>query len=139
MRACAAATVVPLWSAGHLPFTDLPQHVSAIATLRHWWDPAWKSQQYFTLELGQTQYLLYYLAGAALAFPFGSAERANLVLLSAIAISYPYSLRSLLRALGADTRLALFGCALFWSQALLIGFFNYVAAMPLTIWALAFV
>ncbi|OLC78567.1 MAG: hypothetical protein AUH83_02090 [Deltaproteobacteria bacterium 13_1_40CM_4_68_19] len=137
LRACAAAIVVPLWSAGHLPFTDLPQHVSAIATLRHWWDPAWKSQQYFTLELGQTQYLLYYLAGAALAFPFGSAERANLVLLSAIAISYPYSLRSLLRALGVDTRLALFGCALFWSQALLIGFFNYVAAMPLTIWALA--
>ena len=65
MLACAAATVVPLWSAAHLPFTDLPQHVSAIATLRHWWDPAWKSQEYFTLELGQTQYLLYYLAGAA--------------------------------------------------------------------------
>ena len=137
MLACAAATAVPLWSAAHLPFTDLPQHVSAIATLRHWWDPAWKSQEYFTLELGQTQYLLYYLAGAALAFPFGTAERANLVLLSAIAVAYPFSLRSLLRALRADTRLALFGCTLFWSQALLIGFFNYVAAMPLTIWALA--
>src|SRR5439155_1578545 len=132
-----AATVVPLWSAAHLPFTALPQHVSAIATLRHWWDPAWKSQEYFTLELGQTQYLLYYLAGAALTFPFGTAERANLVLLSAIAVAYPFSLRSLLRALRADTRLALFGCTLFWSQALLIGFFNYVAAMPLTIWALA--
>src|SRR5919205_2431178 len=78
LRACAVATVVPLWSAGHLPFTDLPQHVSAIATLRHWWDPAWKSQQYFTVELGQTQYLLYYLIGAALAFVFGTAERANL-------------------------------------------------------------
>jgi len=137
LLACAAATAVPLWSAAHLPFTDLPQHVSAIATLRHWWDPAWKSQEYFTLELGQTQYLLYYLAGAALAFPFGTAERANLVLLSAIAVAYPFSLRSLLRALRADTRLALFGCTLFWSQALLIGFFNYVAAMPLTIWALA--
>jgi hypothetical protein len=137
LRACAAATVIPLWSAAHLPFTDLPQHVAAIGTLRHWWDPAWKSQEYFTLALGQTQYLLYYLAGAALAFPLGTAERANLVLLSLTAIAFPYSLKALLKALQADTRLALFGCTLFWSQALLIGFFNYVAAMPLMLWALA--
>lgn len=137
LAACAAATVVPLWSAAHLPFTDLPQHVAAIGTLRHWWDPAWKSQEYFTLALGQTQYLLYYLVGAALAFPLGTAERANLVLLSLTAIAFPYSLRSLLRALKADTRLALFGCTLFWSQALLIGFFNYVSAMPLLLWGLA--
>ncbi|MCA1826873.1 MAG: hypothetical protein ABR567_13585 [Myxococcales bacterium] len=137
LRACAAATVVPLWSAAHLPFTDLPQHAAAIATLRHWWDPVWKSQEYFTLALGQTQYLLYYLAGAALAFPLGTAERANLVLLSLTAVAFPYSLRALLKALKADTRLALFGCTLFWSQALLIGFFNYVAAMPLMLWGLA--
>jgi hypothetical protein len=137
LRVCAAATVVPLWCAAHLPFTDLPQHVAAIATLRHWWDPSWKAQEYFTLALGQTQYLLYYLVGAALAFPLGTAERANLVLLSLTAIAFPYALRSLLRALHADTRLALFGCTLFWSQALLIGFFNYVAAMPLLLWALA--
>ena len=137
LRACAAATVVPLWCAAHLPFTDLPQHVAAIGTLRHWWDPAWRSQEYFTLALGQTQYLLYYLAGAALAFPLGTAERANLVLLSLTAIAFPYSLKALLKALRADTRLALFGCTLFWSQALLIGFFNYVAAMPLMLWGLA--
>ncbi len=137
LGACAAATVVPLWSADHLPFTDLPQHAAAIGTLRHWWDPAWKSREYFTLALGQTQYLLYYLVGAALAFPFGTAERANLILLSLIAVAFPCSLRSLLKALRADSRLALFGCTLFWSQSLLIGFFNYVAAMPLTIWSLA--
>ncbi len=137
LRLCAAATVLPLWSAAHLPFTDLPQHVAAIGTLRHWWDPAWKSQEYFTLALGQTQYLLYYLLGALLAFPLGTAERANLVLLSSVAVAFPYALRELLRALRADTRLALFGCTLFWSQALLIGFFNYVAAMPLLLWALA--
>ncbi|HEY4731306.1 MAG TPA: hypothetical protein VIH41_09270 [Myxococcales bacterium] len=137
LGACAAATVVPLWSAAHLPFTDLPQHVSAIGTLRHWWDPSWKSREYFTLAFGQTQYLLYYLVGAAFAFPLGTAERANLVLLSLIAVAFPFSLRALLRALRGDTRLALFGCTLFWSQSLLIGFFNYLAAMPLTLWALA--
>jgi hypothetical protein len=137
LAACALATAVPLWVTPHVPFTDLPQHVAAIGTLRHWFDPAWKSSEYFTLALGQTQYLLYYLLGAALAFPFGTAERANLVLLSLTAIAFPYSLRSLLRALGQDERLALFACPLFFSQALLIGFFNYVAAMPLVLWGLA--
>jgi len=131
LRACAAATAAPLWSARYLPFTDLPQHAAAIATLRHWWDPAWKAQQYFTLALGQTNYLLYYVAGALLAVPCGSAERANVVMLSAIAVALPYSLRSLLRALGRDERLALFGAPLFWNQTLLIGFFNYLAALPL--------
>jgi len=137
LAVAAAANACALWSAPYLPFTDLPQHAAAIATLRHFDDPAWKSREYFTLALGRSQYLLYYLAGALLAFPFGTAERANLVLLSLSAVAFPYALRSLLRALGADERLALFAVPLFWSQSLLIGFFNYVAALPLLLWALA--
>jgi len=135
--ACALANVTALWSAPYLPFTDLPQHAAAIATLRHWSDPQWKAQEYFTLALGRSQYLLYYLAGALLAFPLGTAERANLLLLSATAVAFPLALRSLLRALRADERLALFAAPLFWSQSLLIGFFNYVAALPLLLWGLA--
>jgi len=137
LAVAAAANVGALWSAPYLPFTDLPQHAAAIATLRHFDDPAWNSREYFTLALGRSQYLLYYLAGALLAFPVGTAERANLVLLSLSALAFPYSLRSLLRALRADERLALFAVPLFWSQSLLIGFFNYVAALPPLLWALA--
>ena len=137
LLACALATALPLWLTKHLPFTDLPQHAAAISSLRHWFDPAFRVQEHFTLALSQTQYLLYYVLGALLAFPFGTAERANLVLLSLIAIGFPYSLRSLLRALEFDERLALFGVTLFWSQTLLIGFFNYLAAMPMLLYALA--
>src|SRR5207237_3373903 len=103
----AAVNVLALWSAPYLPFTDLAQHAAPIATRPHFDDPAWRSREYFTLALGRSQYLLYYLAGALLAFPFGTAERANLVLLSLSAIAFPYALRSLLRALGGDRRLAL--------------------------------
>ncbi len=131
------ANVTALWSAPYLPFTDLPQHAAAIATLRHWGDPQWKGQEYFTLALGRSQYLLYYLAGALIAFLVGTAERANLVLLSATALAFPYALRSLLRAVRADDRLALFAAPLLWSQSLLIGFFNYVAALPVLLWGLA--
>jgi hypothetical protein len=134
---CAVANVAALWSAAYLPFTDLPQHAAAIATLQHWSDPLWKGQEYFTLALGRSQYLLYYVAGALLAFAVGTAERANLVLLSATALAFPYALRSLLRALRADDRLALFAAPLFWSQSLLIGFFNYLAALPVLLWGLS--
>jgi len=136
---CALANVTALWVAPYLPFTDLPQHAAAIATLRHWSDPQWKAREYFTLALGSSQYLLYYLAGALLAFPLGNAERANLVLLSATALALPYALRALLRAIRADDRLALFAAPLFWSQPLLIGFFNYLAALPLLLWGLSLV
>jgi hypothetical protein len=137
LLAGALANVAALWSARYLPFTDLPQHAAAIATLRHWGDPAWKAQEYFTLSLGRSQYLLYYLAGALLAFPLATAERANLVLLSLTALAFPYALRSLARAMRVDERVALFANPLFWSQSLLIGFFNYLAALPVMLWALA--
>lgn len=137
LLAGALTNIAVLWSARYLPFTDLPQHVAAISTIRHWGDPAWKAQEYFTLALGRSQYLLYYLAGALLAFPLGSAERANLVLLSLTALALPFALRSLARAMRVDERVALFANPLFWSQSLLIGFFNYLAALPVMLWGFA--
>src|SRR5207247_1684031 len=85
------ATAAPLWTGPYLPITDLPQHVAAIAALRHWWDPAWKVQEYYTLAMGQASYVPYYVVGAVLAVPCGSAERANLLLLSPVAVAFPYS------------------------------------------------
>jgi hypothetical protein len=80
--------------------------------------------------------VLYYVIGAVLAVAFPSAERAHLVLLSSIALALPYALRSLLRALHGDERLALFAPAVFYSQPVLIGLLPYVASLPLLLWAL---
>ena len=113
----------------------MPEQVAVIATLRHWGDPTW-SGAYF-LDVGKSQYVLYHLVGALLAVPLGSAELANLVLLSAVGISSPYAYRSLLRALGRDKRLALFAVPVFWSRPLVMGFLPYVASMPLVLWGLA--
>src|SRR5262245_35261350 len=115
LAACAVAAVIPLWSARYLPFTDLPEHVAAIAAVRHYFDDEWRIRETFSIDLGHTSYSLYYVAGALISLLTGSAERANLVLLSVIAVAFPYALRSLLRALGRDERLALFACPLFWN------------------------
>ena len=134
----AVAGIVPLFLARHLPMSDLPEHVAAMATIRHYWDPSWRSQEYFTLaRVNETPYWLYHAVGAALSLVTGSAERANLAMMALVGLAYPYGLRSLLVALRRDPRLALFGPALFWTQNLTVGLLNFVASVPLVLFALA--
>jgi hypothetical protein len=113
----------------------MPEQIAVIATLRHWNDAAWSGS--YVLDVGKSQYVLYHLVGALLAVPLGSAELANLVLLSAVGIATPYAFRSLLRALGRDERLALFAVSIFWSRPLVMGFLPYVASMPVVAYGLA--
>jgi len=140
LAACAVASIVPLFMARHLPMSDLPEHLATMATLRHWGDAGWANQEHFQIAgIGETPYWLYHVAGALLSVVTGSAERANLVLLALVGLGYPYALRSLLRALGRDERLAIFGCALFWTQNLTVGLLNFVASVPLVLFGLALV
>jgi len=137
-RVVALCGGIPLYFARHLPFSDLPEHVAVIATLRHYWDPEFRSQELFTIEGAfRTQYWLYHVVGALLAVPLGGAERANVVLLFIAAVAFPYSLRSLLRVAGHDPRLALLGVPLFWNRALAEGLLNFVASIPLCVFGLA--
>jgi hypothetical protein len=133
----AVAGALPLWSARFLPMADLPQHVAAIGMLRHWWDAAFDLRSRYTLNVGDSQYFVYHAAGALLSVVTGSAESANRVLMTAAAIAFPYALRSLLRALDRDERLALFAAPAFWSAPLMMGFVPYVAAVPVAAWGIA--
>lgn len=134
---CAIATALPIFSTKYLPITDLPEHAAAISSLRHWFDASWHVQDTYTLALGKTEYILYHLAGALLAVPFGDAALANKVLMALVAIAFPYSARALLRARGADERLSILACVAFWSRPLRIGFLPYVASVPCVLFALA--
>lgn len=133
----AVASTVPLWCARFLPLADLPQHVAAIGMLRHWRDPALDLGSRYALNVGDSQYFVYHAAGAALSLVTGSAESANRVLLTAVAVAFPYALRALLSAFGRDERLALFAAPAFWSAPLMMGFVPYVAAVPVATWAIA--
>ena len=136
----AIAGVVPLFCARHLPIADLPEHVAAMATIRHYWDASWRSQEYFVLAgANETPYWLYHAIGAALSVVTGSAERANLVMMALVGLAYPYALRELLVALRRDPRLALFGPVLFWTQNLTVGLLNFVASVPFVLWGLSLV
>ena len=55
----AVANALPLFCVKHLPFTDLPEHVAAMATIARLL-PGGGGAPY-VLELGKSQYLLYHL------------------------------------------------------------------------------
>ena len=130
------ATAAPFFAVRFLPFTDLPEHVAAIATLARLL-PGGGGDPDYVFSSGQSQYLLYDLAGALLVRLLGDALLANRVLLAMLAVAWPYAFRSLLRALGRDERLAIFAPMLFWSRALTIGFLPFIGSVPLTLVALA--
>jgi hypothetical protein len=129
------ASAAPLFAARYLPFTDLPEHVAAMATLSDL-APGGGGASY-EIALGDSQYLVYHATGALLTRALGDAILANQLLLAAVAVLWPLSFRSLLRAFERDERIALFAPMLFWSRALAIGFLPFVASVPVALWALA--
>ena len=134
--ALAVLAVLPLWLVKHPPLQDLPQHLAAIRVLSDYGNAELGFKQWFELSLGSTQYLSYYLAAWVLAIPFGVLF-ANKLLLSAAIIGLPYALRSLFRSLDRDEDLALFAFPLTYNAHLILGFFNFIAALPLVLWGLS--
>jgi hypothetical protein len=137
--ACTVVSVAPLYAARHLPFTDLPEHVAAMSTLRHWLDPAWPDSGIYTLSTRGSPYLAYHVIGALLTAVTGDALAANVLLLTAVGLAIPLATRSLLRAAGGDERLALLSCTTLWCRPLALGFLPFLAAVPVTLFALGLV
>jgi hypothetical protein len=131
----AIGAALPLLGVAHLPFTDLPEHVGAIATLARLL-PGGGGAPY-ELSLAHGPFVVYHALGAILARAIGDAALANRILLAGFAVLWPISLRTLLRALGRDERLAIFGSMLVWNRALAIGFLPFFASVPIAIFALA--
>jgi hypothetical protein len=129
-------SAVPLWLVEYPPLQDLPQHLAAIRVLHSFRDGWYGFENYFTIDLFRTQYLTYYLAADLLAYLFGVVW-ANKLLLTLSLCATPYAMRRLLGALGRDQRLALFVLPLTYNAQLIFGFFNFTAAIALTLYGLA--
>src|SRR6185437_1969927 len=112
------------------------EHVAAIATMARLL-PGGGGAADYAISWQQSQYLLYDLVGAVLTRVIGDAVLANRLLLVGVAIAWPYALRSLLRALDRDDRVAILAPATFWNRALTIGFLPFIASVPLALFGLA--
>jgi hypothetical protein len=125
-------SVVPLWLVERPPFQDWPQHLATIRVLLDYSEPALRLSDAVQIDLSRTQYLGFYLAAAALAKLLGVAVATKL-LLSPSLLATPLALRALLRALGRDERHALFVLPLTYNAHVILGFLNFVAAIPLAL------
>jgi hypothetical protein len=130
--ALALLSVLPLWAVERPPIQDLPQHLAAVRVLHDYADPGLRFSEFFDVALSRTQYLTYYLAVHLLAYPFG-VVLANKLLLSAAMIGTPYAMRALLAAAGRDERGSLFVFPLTYNAHLVLGFLNFVTAIPLAL------
>lgn len=126
----------PAWIVKHPPLEDLPLHLATIRIFRSFHDSAFGFDRHFILTLGRTQYVLYYLMGAALAFVIGVVA-ANVVLISAYLGGTVLAVRALLRALGRDERLCLLVLPLLVNEMFVYGLFPFLLGIPIMFWGLA--
>jgi hypothetical protein len=134
--AVAFIATAPVWIVKHPPLEDLPLHLATIRTLKSIHDPAFGMDKDLVLTLGRTQYVFYYVVGAAIATITGVVG-ANVVLLAGYLGGTVLALRDLLRALGRDERLCFLVIPLLMNQMFLYGLFPFLLGIPVMLWALA--
>ncbi len=132
----AFVATAPAWIVKHPPLEDLPLHLATIRTIRSIHDPAYGMDKDLVLQLGRTQYVIYYVIGAAIATVTGVVG-ANVVLLSGYLGGTVLALRSLLAALGRDERLCLLVVPLLVNEMFVYGLFPFLLGIPIMLWALA--
>jgi hypothetical protein len=134
----SAVVAYVLWPLGvtrYVPIEDLPQHLAAIRVLHSFEDASFGFRQFFELQLRQTQYLAYYLLADALAYLI-DLEVANRIVIVASVAATPYALMYLLGALERDRALALFALPLAYNAHLILGFINFLMAIPAALFGL---
>ena len=132
----ALSTALPLWLVTRPPLQDLPQHVAAVQVMAHFGDDALRYSETLTVELWRTQYLAFYLVCIALAWVLPALTAVKVVLTASL-VATPYALRAVLQALRSDGWLAILVLPLLWNAHLILGFLNFIAAIPLALFALA--
>ncbi len=124
------ATVAPLWAGRHLPFLDLPNHLSAIHIWHYIDDPRFDYSKYYELQRAPLPYWAHYYLVHLLTYLF-DVEIANKIFLSAYALGLPLSALGFARRFGRSPYLALFAFPLVWNFPLSEGFFAYCGGFAL--------
>lgn len=134
LTAACAFLAWPLLGAAFLPFVDYPQHLGTIAAIHGQGDPHFSP--YFVVEYARTQYLVPYLLGDWLAYPFGveGSGRATAIL---SVVPLPLAVAWFLREHGRPLILGAASCAIALHMYVFWGFLNYAMGMITALLALA--
>jgi len=128
----------PAWIVRYPPLEDLPFHVSTLRQIHSYSDAHYGFEKDFYLNLGHTQYALYYVVADFFAYLLG-VRTATIAMMCLYLGGTPFAMRYLLRAFGKDERLALFTVPLLVNTMFIIGLLPFVFGIPLMLvgWTLA--
>ncbi len=128
----------PAWIVRYPPLEDLPFHISTLRQIHSYTDPHYGFEKDFFLNLGGTQYALYYIVGDGLAYLLG-VRWATIAMMCIYLGGTPLAMRLFLRELGKDERLSLLTIPLLVNTMFIIGLLPFVFGIPLMLlgWALA--
>ena len=132
----ACSTMLPLWTVEYPAIQDLPQHLAAVRVLFDYGDPQFRFDEYYERTPFSTQYLAYYVIVGVFS-KLMPLTIANKLVLSIALVAIPYSLRSLLGSLRLNRGLSLLVLPLIWNAHLILGFLNFIAAIPLALFGLS--
>ncbi len=129
---------VPLWTFRHPPLQDLPLHLATLRVVHDLNNPQYGFSEIYTVSLGRTQYILFYVLGHLLAFVTG-VRAAGLILVSAYMIGTVLGTYWLLRALKQDGRASLLVIPCLYNGLVVLGLIPFLIAVPLMLctWAAA--
>jgi hypothetical protein len=125
-----AWVIAPLWAVQRPPIQDLPQHVAAIRVIGDFGTTELRFQEYFELSIFRTQYVSVYLLAWLLSLVTSPLIAAKLVLSLGL-VTTPLCLGWLLRSLRAHPLLAWVSLPVLVNVHVLLGFINFVVAIPL--------
>lgn len=126
-----AACLVPIWSSGHLPSVDLPQHAAQIALWVHHDDPTFLTPGVYRFNW-LTPYLGAYLLARVFAV-FLAVPTALKLTVSIAVVAVPLSALALLRVTKGDGWWAVAAVPLAFGVCFYSGFLSFMMAIPVTV------
>lgn len=129
---------VPLWCFRYPPLQDLPTHASTLRIIHDLHNPEFGLDADYRVDLGSTQYVLFYVLGNLFAYLVG-VRSAAILMASAYMVGTVMATYALLGALGKDRRIALFVIPCLVNALFILGFLPFFVGLPLMLssWTLA--
>lgn len=134
LAGCALA--YPFWHTARPPIEDMPQHVAMVRMLGHLHDDTLGYAAYYELSGRNPPYLAWYSVIVALSYLVGPVAAVKCAYTAPIVLT-PLAVRATLRSLGRPTGVAWAASGLTWNSMLLLGFVQFLTAVPALFFGIA--
>ena len=119
-----------------LPFTDLPNHLSAATVVKYYDEPGNEFNKFYDIpdKIKSNTFHLYFTSS----FLFPTVEFGNKIYYILYVILFPLSILAVIKKLNGDIRYSLFSFFFLWNFEVSFGFVGYTLSVPFLILLILF-